>query len=52
MHACARAQVLVIVAETGAGKTTQLPQYLMEEGFTKAGARPVFWSLFCILLIF
>ena len=39
MHACARAQVLVIVAETGAGKTTQLPQYLMEEGFTKAGAR-------------
>lgn len=32
-------QVLIIVAETGAGKTTQLPQYLLEEGFGKAGAR-------------
>ena len=31
-------QVLIIVAETGAGKTTQLPQYLLEEGFGKAGA--------------
>lgn len=31
-------QVLIIVAETGAGKTTQLPQYLLEAGFGEAGA--------------
>jgi hypothetical protein len=30
-------QVLIIVAETGAGKTTQLPQYLLDAGFGKAG---------------
>lgn len=28
-------QVLIIVGETGSGKTTQIPQYLYEEGFTK-----------------
>ena len=30
-------QVLVIVGETGSGKTTQLPQYLHEVGYTKKG---------------
>ncbi|KAK4359290.1 hypothetical protein RND71_021519 [Anisodus tanguticus] len=30
-------QVLVIVGETGSGKTTQIPQYLHEVGYTKRG---------------
>lgn len=30
-------QVLIIEGETGSGKTTQIPQYLKEAGFTKDG---------------
>lgn len=30
-------QILVVVGETGSGKTTQLTQYLHEEGYTKSG---------------
>ena len=30
-------QVVVIVGETGSGKTTQLTQYLYEEGFAQHG---------------
>ena len=30
-------QFLVIVGETGSGKTTQLPQYLYDAGFTSRG---------------
>ncbi|KMS98634.1 hypothetical protein BVRB_3g070320 [Beta vulgaris subsp. vulgaris] len=30
-------QVLIIVGETGSGKTTQIPQYLHEAGYTKVG---------------
>lgn len=32
-------QVLVIVAETGSGKTTQIPQYLFEDGYGHKGHR-------------
>ncbi|KAJ8451448.1 hypothetical protein Cgig2_017839 [Carnegiea gigantea] len=30
-------QVLIIVGETGSGKTPQIPQYLHEDGYTKIG---------------
>lgn len=32
-------QILIIVGETGSGKTTQLPQYLHEAGYTKGGMK-------------
>ncbi|EEB06271.2 ATP-dependent RNA helicase Cdc28 [Schizosaccharomyces japonicus yFS275] len=32
-------QVLIVVAETGSGKTTQLPQYLHEAGYTNGGKK-------------
>ncbi|KAL7272148.1 Cyclin-dependent kinase catalytic subunit [Rhizina undulata] len=32
-------QILIIVGETGSGKTTQLPQYLHEAGYTKNGQK-------------
>lgn len=37
LEALAQFQILVIVGETGSGKTTQLPQYLHEAGYTKSG---------------
>lgn len=37
LKAIAEYQTLVIVGETGSGKTTQIPQYLHEEGYSKAG---------------
>lgn len=30
-------QVVVVVGETGSGKTTQMTQYLKEDGYTKHG---------------
>ncbi|XP_074286404.1 pre-mRNA-splicing factor ATP-dependent RNA helicase DEAH1-like [Silene latifolia] len=30
-------QILIVVGETGSGKTTQIPQYLHEAGYTKLG---------------
>lgn len=32
-------QILIVVGETGSGKTTQLPQYLHEAGFTANGMK-------------
>ena len=32
-------QVLIIVGETGSGKTTQIPQYLHEAGYTRDGLK-------------
>ena len=32
-------QTIIIVGETGSGKTTQIPQYLVEAGYTKDGKK-------------
>ena len=37
LRAVANYPVLVVVGETGSGQTTQLPQFLREVGYAKAG---------------
>lgn len=39
LEAIEQYQVLIIVGETGSGKTTQLPQYLHEAGYNKDGMK-------------
>lgn len=39
MQAIADHQVLIVVGETGSGKTTQLPQFLHEFGYTEGGKK-------------
>ncbi|XP_058148873.1 pre-mRNA-splicing factor ATP-dependent RNA helicase DHX16 [Dasypus novemcinctus] len=39
LAAIASHQVLIIEGETGSGKTTQIPQYLFEEGYTRNGMK-------------
>ncbi|KAI0989033.1 hypothetical protein GJ496_009088 [Pomphorhynchus laevis] len=36
LDALAKFQILIVEGETGSGKTTQLPQYLHESGYTKS----------------
>ena len=37
MEALRKHKNLIVVGETGSGKTTQIPQYLLEDGFAKKG---------------
>ncbi|TPX26185.1 hypothetical protein DIZ76_011646 [Coccidioides immitis] len=39
LQAVADHQIIIIVGETGSGKTTQIPQYLHEAGYTKGGMK-------------
>ncbi|XP_072331461.1 pre-mRNA-splicing factor ATP-dependent RNA helicase DHX16 [Scyliorhinus torazame] len=39
LTAIAEHQILIIEGETGSGKTTQIPQYLYEEGYTARGMK-------------
>lgn len=39
LQAVADHQIIIIVGETGSGKTTQIPQYLHEAGYTKDGLK-------------
>ncbi|XP_072845286.2 pre-mRNA-splicing factor ATP-dependent RNA helicase DHX16 isoform X2 [Pogona vitticeps] len=39
LAAIAEHQTLIIEGETGSGKTTQIPQYLFEEGYTEKGMK-------------
>ncbi|OAT12922.1 adenosinetriphosphatase [Blastomyces gilchristii SLH14081] len=39
LQAVADHQIIIIVGETGSGKTTQIPQYLHEAGYTNGGMK-------------
>ncbi|EGR30133.1 hypothetical protein IMG5_140980 [Ichthyophthirius multifiliis] len=39
IKACQENQILIVIGETGSGKTTQMTQYLLEAGFCKSGKK-------------
>ncbi|CAN6328405.1 unnamed protein product [Urochloa humidicola] len=39
LKAIAEHQIIIVVGETGSGKTTQIPQYLHEAGYTASGRK-------------
>lgn len=39
MEALAKNRLLVVIGETGSGKTTQITQYLVEMGYTRGSER-------------
>lgn len=39
MDAISKNRILVVIGETGSGKTTQMPQYLVEMGMCKRGMK-------------
>ena len=39
MEAIHEHQILVVIGETGSGKTTQMTQYLVESGFCMKGTK-------------
>lgn len=39
MAAISSSQILIVVGETGSGKSTQMTQYLLEQGYTKGNKR-------------
>ena len=39
LDAIAEEQILIIVGETGSGKTTQIMQYLIEDGYCEGGGK-------------
>ncbi|KAL4445702.1 hypothetical protein ABPG74_006253 [Tetrahymena malaccensis] len=39
IKACINNQILIVIGETGSGKTTQMTQYLLEAGFCKSGKK-------------
>ena len=43
LQAVSKHQVLVVVGETGSGKTTQMTQYLAEAGYTTRGIIGCTW---------
>lgn len=51
IEAIRKHQVLIIEGETGSGKTTQIPQYLHESGFTEDGKNFIYIVLYILEVV-